>query len=494
VGGGKYREPGRSFRLETSSEESGWRKAQRHRLRHMTRRGRASVAAVVALVVAALLTGIVWIAQCSGLADAAPAVGAPPPESRTPSPPPREILERLPVSRRALDLRVFGAAGDDLGSAADSGVYGRLYETLPVDGSDGGWAGPMRVEYTLDAELTRTVFRVLRRGRVALGHVILLDSDTGRALAYASTDVGQFPPTKSYPAASLVKIITAAAALDHAPAKANLPCRYRGSPYRLTPSRIDPPRFGNTVSLRRALATSNNQCFAQLAVHAVGQEFLMKAISRFGWLDKPALAHAAGSADPGADRFEFGKLGCGLSGCRITPLHAAQLAATLARGELVVPRWIERVVDARGRELPLADTASPRQVISPELATRLRAMLVDTTKSGTARSAFRKRNGAPLLGPVDVAGKTGSLSGKEPGGRYEWFIGTAPADDPRIAIAVLLVQGELWWKNASQVAAEVLHTVFCSEGPCRADAVARWIHVPGETTAALAPASSKLVN
>jgi len=462
----------------------------------MTPRGRASVAAFVA----AFLAGVVWIADRSGPADAAspsetaPAVGAPPPGSRIPSSPPREILERLPVSRHALDLRVFGDAGEDLGSAAESGVSGRLYELLPIDGSEGGWASPLRVEYTLDAELTRAVFRVLERGRVALGHVILLDSDTGRALAYASTDVVQFPPTKSYPAASLVKVITAAAALDQAPEKANLPCRYRGSPYRLTPSRIDPPRSGNTVSLRRALATSNNQCFAQLAVHAVGRESLMEAIARFGWLDAPALAHAAGSADPGEDRFDFGKLGCGLSGCRITPLHAAQLAATLARGELIVPRWIERVVDARGRELPLSDASSPRQVVSPEIAARLRSMLVDTTKSGTARSAFRKRNGAPLLGRVDVAGKTGSLSGKNPGGRYEWFIGVAPADDPRIAVAVLLVQGELWWKNAAQVAAEVLHTVFCSDGPCRADAVARWIHVPRETTAAVAPASSKLVN
>jgi hypothetical protein len=462
----------------------------------MTWRGRVSVAAVVTAVLAA----VAWFAERSGPADAASAseaalaVGAAPPESPTPLAPPREILERLPASQRALDLRVFGAAGEDLGSAVESGVYGRLYETLPVAGPDGGSAGPLRVEYTLDAELTRAVFRVLRRGRVELGHVILLDSDTGRALAYASTDVGRFPPTRSYPAASLVKVITAAAALDHAPAKANLPCRYRGSPYRLTPSRIDPPRFGNTVSLRRALATSNNQCFAQLAVHAVGQESLMKAISRFGWLDEPAPAHAAGSADPGEDRFDFGKLGCGLSGCRITPLHAAQLAATLARGELVVPRWIERVVDARGRELPLSDTASPRQVVSPELAARLRTMLVDTTKSGTARRAFRKRNGAPLLGPIDVAGKTGSLSGENPGGRYEWFIGAAPADDPRIAIAVLLVQGELWWKNASDVAAEVLHTVFCSDGPCRAAGVARWIHVPDETTAVLLPAPSKLVN
>ena len=148
MGGGTYRGPGRSFRLETSSEESRWRRAQRYRLRHMTRRGRASVAAVVA----AVLAGAVWIVALSGPAAAPPAsdaargVGAAPPENRTPSTPPREILERLPVSRRALDLRVFGATGDDLGSAAEAGVYGRLYETLPVAGSDGGWASPLRIE------------------------------------------------------------------------------------------------------------------------------------------------------------------------------------------------------------------------------------------------------------------------------------------------------------------------------------------------------------
>ena len=61
-------------------------------------------------------------------------------------------------------------------------------------------SGPLRVEYTLDAELTRQVFRVLRQGRVKLGHVILLEPDTGRILTYASTDIETFPPTRAYPA------------------------------------------------------------------------------------------------------------------------------------------------------------------------------------------------------------------------------------------------------------------------------------------------------
>jgi len=488
--------------------ESRWRRAQHARRRRMTLRGRASIAAT-ALGVA---VGVVWLADRSFSRDlptesaAVATVDAPAtaPSSasvesevvpsvsagaveKASSTPPQPIAERLPVSRRALGLRVVDANGVDQGLASQSDSRGHLYETVSLPSHSGASPGPLRVEYTLDAELTRSVFKILKNARVKFGNVVVLDPSTGRLLAYTATDADQFPPTRSYPAASLVKVITAAAALDVAPEKANLPCRFRGSPYRLTPSRIDPPRNGNTISLGRALATSNNQCFAQLAVHAVGIGPLMNAISRFGWLEKPAPAHAAGSADPGDDRFAFGKLGCGLAGCRITPLHAAQLAATLAHGELVAPRWIESVVDASGRELPLADSIAPRRVVSRKLAKELRGMLVETTRTGTARRAFRRSNGNPLLGPVKVAGKTGSLTGKDPGGRYEWFIGAAPAEKPRIAIAVVMVQSDLYWRTASQVAASVLQTVFCTKGVCRADAADRWLHPPaGDAIAGLA--------
>jgi cell division protein FtsI/penicillin-binding protein 2 len=387
--------------------------------------------------------------------------------------PPRYLFERPPVTERVLDLQV---SANELG-------FDRFTDFVPFLGSSAARVESLRVQYTLDTELTRHVFDTLRNGRVALGHVILLDPNSGRVLAYVSTDIDQFPPTRTYPAASLIKVITVAAALDRDPGLASLPCRYQGSPYALPRSRIDPPKKGLEVSLRKALASSYNQCFAQLAVHVVGGAPLMDAISRFGWLSEPAPAHSAGSADLGEDLYDIGKLGCGLAGTQITPLHAAQLAATLARGELVAPHWVEAVYDPDGRELPIPATASPRQVITPELAAELRAMLTDTTLRGTARRAFRKRNGRPLLGPVKVAGKTGSLSGTDPTGRYEWFAGVAPADQPRIAVAVLVVQSDLWWRNASQIAAEVLQGVFCEGRDCRPELAARWIRIPTATAA-----------
>jgi len=140
------------------------------------------------------------------------------------------------------------------------------------------------------------------------------------------------------------------------------------------------------------------------------------------------------------------------------------------------------VVDAREEDLPLPPRHAPRQVLDPGVTRELRSMLVETTRNGTARRAFRDRRGRPLLGQVRVAGKTGSLSGKDPDGRYEWFIGVAPAERPQIAIATVLVQGHLWWRNASQIAAEVLRGVFCEKRRCSPERGQRFVNAPAAAT------------
>jgi cell division protein FtsI/penicillin-binding protein 2 len=310
-----------------------------------------------------------------------------------------------------------------------------------------------------------------------------MDPDSGRVMAYTSTDVESFPATRSYPAASLVKLVTAAAALHYSPESARGPCRYRGNPYRLTRSRVYPPKYGNEISLERALATSNNQCFAQLAVNAVGGEALVGAMVSFGFTEPVAAGHERGVATAGDDDYDLGRLGCGLAGCRITPLHAVQLAATLAHGERVQPWWVDGVRDRDGREISIERNLDRRRVMTPELAAELRQMLVRTTTRGTARSAFRDRRGRPKLRGIDVAGKTGNLSGSEPRGRYEWFIGVAPADDPTVAIAVLQVQGHLWWSKSSQIAADVLQEIFCERGRCTPQLASRFTGALGDRAA-----------
>ena len=346
---------------------------------------------------------------------------------------------------------------------------------------------PLRVEYTVSPELSRRVLRILERARVELGHVVVMDPASGRIHAYISTAPDRFPPDRTYPAASLMKVVTAAAAMHYAPELVRRPCRFAGSPYRLTRARLREPPMGREVSFESALASSNNQCLARIAVRGVGAEALLGTIARFGLLETPAPGHPPGETRPVRDELDLGRLGCGLAGCRITPLHAVRLAATLADGQLVRPFWVDRVVDARGLELSLPPRGPEARVMTAALALELREMLTATTRKGTARRAFRDRRGRPLLGAIRVAGKTGSLSGRNPDGRYEWFAGVAPAGEPRVALAVVLVQGDLWWRNASQVAASVLEAIFCHRRQCDASRAEALLGTPAPRTASSGP-------
>lgn len=340
--------------------------------------------------------------------------------------------------------------------------------------ADSGLADVMRVEYSLGESLTEAVFKIFESGRVERGLAIVLDPRSGRLLAYVATDPEAFPPESIYPAASIVKLLTAATLLEEAPGEAEQPCIYRGNKYRLSRSRLTRPKNGFRTTLERALASSNNQCFAQWAVQVLGEQKLRSAFQKFGWLDLPAPGHEAGRLGEIETKLDLGRLGSGLDGIRVNPLHVASLATILTHGRWIEPWWIDRVVDVAGRSVSLPPRAASRRVVSRKVADRVRSMMIETTTRGTAKSAFRTRRGRRLLGAVDVAGKTGNVTGNDPYGRYEWFLGLAPAASPTIAVVVLQVQNNLWWSRSSELAAEVLRTVFCDAAGCRSSLADRF--------------------
>jgi cell division protein FtsI/penicillin-binding protein 2 len=104
---------------------------------------------------------------------------------------------------------------------------------------------------------------------------------------------------------------------------------------------------------------------------------------------------------------------------------------------------------------PAAATDS-RRLLQKATADALRDMMKLTVSQGTATSYFRERR-RMVLGDIEVAGKTGSLSNHEkPFKDYSWFVGFAPADDPRIAVAAVVVNGLKWRIHAPYVAREAL--------------------------------------
>jgi penicillin-binding protein 2 len=148
-----------------------------------------------------------------------------------------------------------------------------------------------------------------------------------------------------------------------------------------------------------------------------------------------------------------------------TPIQLAAAVATLANGGTPVhPRLVRAVQDARTqqmRELPVR--AGEPLAIKPEHVEMIRAAMIDVTRPGG--TAVRVAQGAPYL----VAGKTGTAQvvGMKAGEKYDekrvkernrdhaLFIAYAPADDPKIALAILVENGGHGGSTAGPIAREV---------------------------------------
>jgi cell division protein FtsI/penicillin-binding protein 2 len=132
------------------------------------------------------------------------------------------------------------------------------------------------------------------------------------------------------------------------------------------------------------------------------------------------------------------------------------MSATIANGGIeVTPRIVSAISTDGGEPLPVPPVA-PRRVIDPDTAAQVGEMMVQTTEMGTAFKAFHDARGRRIL-DVKVAGKTGSLSRDQPTYlNYSWFVGYAPADEPRYVVAVLLGNSATWRFKSHTVARMLL--------------------------------------
>ena len=163
--------------------------------------------------------------------------------------------------------------------------------------------------------------------------------------------------------------------------------------------------------------------------------------------------------DVPADALEFARTAAGFWHSTLSPMHGALLAAAIANhGEMPAPTLVDRAFDANGRavEMPLA-AAGPRRVVPLDAAREVGRMMELTTRIGTAKATFRDKQGHRYL-PVEVAGKTGTLSAETDRGYlgYSWFVGYAPTDHPSIAFAVALGNSPQWRIKATYVARRIV--------------------------------------
>jgi peptidoglycan glycosyltransferase len=273
------------------------------------------------------------------------------------------------------------------------------------------------------------------------------DCGEGSALLNRATS-GLFTPGSTF------KIVTAAAALDSG---AFTPKSTFEDPGYCTeygqkvsnagnPDQNGPEAFGH-VDFVQAFEHSINSVFCNIGKQ-IGAKTILTYAKRFGFYKTPPLetpgderspsglykvvrgrAHLDDPKDPNS--VDPGRLAFGQTTMLATPLQMAMVASTVANGGVVPkPYLVQRIVGPDGSTIRRARPGNLGRAIKPETAAELNAMMVAVVQGGTGRAA--------QIPGVQVAGKTGTAETNVSRVYTAWFVCFAPADNPQVAVAVVL--------------------------------------------------------
>jgi cell division protein FtsI/penicillin-binding protein 2 len=339
-----------------------------------------------------------------------------------------------------------------------------------------------RAVLTLSPSLDRFVRELLERYQVPYAGVVAVEPKSGKILSYVSHSSAEpesgddYARDASAPAASVFKLVTGAALLEHGVAPDTTTC-YHGGISKLTLGELVDNRKLDTacVSFATALGFSLNPVFGKLALRHLDPATLQRYAGAFGFGESLPFDLETETSIinlPPGD-LEFARTAAGFWHMRMSPLHAAMIASTIAnQGKMMRPQIVARVLDEKGGVLLRSEPAVYRSVIERKTAERLGRMMRITVAQGTAKKFFFDEKGTPFLPGIEVAAKTGTLSKERPYRGYTWWIGFAPANAPKIAVAALVVNSPKWRIKAGYVGREALRHYLFNVAPTGAQAVA----------------------
>ncbi len=317
-------------------------------------------------------------------------------------------------------------------------IHGRFVETLDPR---------TRVIYTLDPGLNQAIKELFSRQRIAYGSFVAMEPRTGRVLAlveYADqADARGMIRRATYPAASVFKLVTAAAVLEKGVMTPESMTQFRGGVLELNPYHWieDSSLDDNQMTLTEALSNSCIPVIARIALKWLSPEELYRKAEDFGFNEKIdfELPINVSRAPLPEDTSTLSYTAAGFGDVSLSPIHGAMIAAMIAnQGVMMAPRLIEQVI-VDNQVIYAFKPHEMGQRINVKTAGQLREMMLQTVIHGTAHDAFRLWGRHPLLRGILVGGKTGTLDGADPPGEYNWFIGMAPLEDPQIAVAAMVI-------------------------------------------------------
>ncbi|MNJ91372.1 Penicillin-binding protein 2B [compost metagenome] len=327
--------------------------------------------------------------------------------------------------------------------------------------------------YTIDPNLQKEADRLLKSYKPDYGAIFMMDAVTGEVLAMSSfqrddVDAANLNLQATFPAASVFKVVTATAAVDKAGVTPETKIRYNGGAYTLYKKNVmtdKVTRWTNVISLKDAFARSINTAFGRLSLENLHPEDLNEYANRFMFNQEiPAdfMVDMGVAYIPPGKSYEMAEAASGFNKTnRMSPVQGAMIAAAVANdGELVIPYLVNTVTDQDGQIVYEGETLVKGAIMTPESASKLRELMGQTVTAGTSRRSFRPIMRDRKFREVEMGGKTGHLTGDNPRGRTDWFVGYAFDEDRKIAVAAITVNKKFWTVKSAHLGQSMFRKYF----------------------------------
>ncbi|MGG7178222.1 peptidoglycan D,D-transpeptidase FtsI family protein [Clostridium paraputrificum] len=370
------------------------------------------------------------------------------------------------------ELSTYSSVGTGLRSFLRDFDSEELKEAFKTRGKDEPKVGNGLIT-TLDPAIQKAAYDALGNRK---GAAVALNPKTGEVLAmvskptYNPNDLDAAMATGEnegiplinravaglYPPGSTFKPITVASALENIPGVTSRIFKDEGRI--VFNDKQSLPNVGGQahgdINLKTAFQVSSNVVFGTLAME-LGNDKLKETAEKFGF-NKSIPADGfriENSRFPTLEKYEKGMIaqsGIGQSSILATPMQMALVASAIANdGIMMQPKLANEVVDMNGNTVKKIGSKKYSQALSAEDANIITDYMVNLVKS----------NGMSYFNGKNVAGKTGTAensSGKD----HSWFIGFAPANDPEIAVAVIVENGGFGATSAAPVVGSMMNAAF----------------------------------
>ena len=330
----------------------------------------------------------------------------------------------------------------------------------------------LQVDTSLDPDLQRYMLKKMDRVNSRYIGIVAAEPASGKIIllsGFNKENPDQDPCLDNqFPAASIFKIVSAAAAVEQCGLTSDSKMRFNGYAHTLYKRQLKDVnnRYTNHITLRDSFAKSINPVFGKIGTLYLNKSQLEQYARQFGFnqaidfeVEFPASHLSIEDAS-----YNWAEIASGFNNTTtLSPLHGVLLAAAVVNnGEIVEPTVIDRITDASGQTLYRGVPKPLKQAIEPSTSAVLNDMMQATVRYGTARKIFRGSRKDRILSRLSIGGKTGSIFNRKHDLRFDWFVGFAEEikGEKKLAVSVVVAHEEYIGIRAGQYARMIIRKHF----------------------------------